>query len=150
MKRFHEHDRFLRGMVSFVGFKQTAVQFDRDERHAGATGYPLKKMLKLAADGILGFSTTPLKLIARMGYLVAGLSVAGIIYAGVVRIFFPDIAVEGWTFIVISVLFVGGVQLIMLGVLGSYIGRIYTETQNRPLYLINNIYESRPREDSIR
>ena len=142
MKKFKEHNRFLRGMVSFVGFKQTAVQFDRDERHAGETGYPLKKMLKFAADGIFSFSTVPLKLISSIGYWVALLSFIGILYAIFMKLFFPGITIEGWTFIVIAILFIGGVQMIMLGVLGSYIGRIYTESQARPLYIIQKIYEN--------
>lgn len=141
MNKFKEHNRFLRGMVSYIGFKQIAVQFDRDERHAGVTGYPLKKMIKFAADGIFSFSTTPLKLISSVGYFIASLSFLGIIYAIIMKIFFPAITIEGWTFIVISILFIGGVQLIMLGVLGSYIGRIYTEAQNRPLYIVDRIYK---------
>lgn len=140
LKKFKEHNRFLRGMVSFVGFKQTAVLFDRDERHAGETGYPLKKMLKFAADGIFSFSTVPLKLISSIGYFVAALSLLGILYAIVMKIFAPEVTIEGWTFMVISVLFIGGIQLIMLGVLGSYIGRIYTESQARPLYMVKKVY----------
>jgi glycosyltransferase involved in cell wall biosynthesis len=146
LRRFKEHNRFLRGMVSYVGFKQIAVQFDRDERHAGVTGYPLKKMLRFAADGIFSFSTAPLKFIRNFGFIVAGLAFAGIIYALILKLFFPHITVEGWTFIVISILLMGGVQLIMLGVLGSYIGRIYTEAQNRPLYMISDILGTK-RED---
>lgn len=140
MRKFKEHNRFLRGMVSFVGYKQIAVQFDREERYAGETGYPLKKMLKFAADGIFSFSTYPLTFIRNFGFFVAGLAFIGIIYALLMKVFFPTITIEGWTFIVISILFMGGVQLIMLGVLGSYIGRIYSETQNRPLYMIRSIY----------
>lgn len=140
MIRFKEHNRFLRGMVSYVGFNQIAVQFDRDERHAGETGYPLKKMLKFAADGIFSFSSAPLKLISRTGYTTAMVAFLGIFYALFMRIFFPEITLEGWTFIVISVLFIGGIQMIMLGVLGSYIGRIYTESQDRPLYIVRDIY----------
>jgi dolichol-phosphate mannosyltransferase len=140
IKKFKEHNRFLRGMVSFVGFRQTAVQFDRDERHAGVTGYPLKKMLKFAADGIFSFSTYPLKFIRNVGFFVSGLAFLGILYAIVMKIFFPSITIEGWTFIVISILFIGGIQIIMIGVLGSYIGRIYVEAQNRPLYIIKDIY----------
>lgn len=143
LRRFKEHHRFLRGMVSYVGFKQVAVQFDRDERYAGVTGYPLKKMIRFAADGIFSFSTAPLRFIRNFGFLVAGLAFAGIIYALIVKLFFPHIAVEGWTFIVISILLMGGVQLIMLGVLGSYIGRIYTETQARPLYMVANVFSKR-------
>lgn len=142
LSKFREHNRFLRGMVSFVGFKQTAVLFDRDERHAGETGYPLKKMIKFAADGIFSFSTVPLKMISTMGYIVAAISLLGIIYAIFMKIFFPEVTIEGWTLMIISVLFIGGIQLIMLGVLGSYIGRIYTEAQNRPLYMIKGLYDS--------
>lgn len=143
MGQCREHNRFLRGMVSFLGFKQTAVLFDRDERHAGETGYPLKKMLKLAADGILGFSTAPLKLISRVGFTLSFISFLGILYAIGMKIFRPEITVPGWTFMTITILFIGGVQLVMLGVLGSYIGRIYTEVQDRPLYLISNIYSKK-------
>lgn len=143
LKKFNEHDRFIRGMVSYVGFKQVAVQFNRDERHSGVTGYSFKKMLKFAADGIFGFSTYPLKLIRSIGFFIAALSVIGILYALFVRIFLPSTAVPGWTFTVISILFIGGIQIIILGVLGSYIGRIFTEVQNRPLYSIRNILESR-------
>lgn len=139
VNKYREHDRFLRGMVSHVGFTQVAVQFDRDERFAGTTGYPLRKMLKLAADGILGFSTFPLTLISRIGFGVAGLSICGVLYAMYMKIFVPAAVVEGWTFIVISILFMGGLQLIMLGILGGYIGRIYTEVQDRPLYSVREV-----------
>lgn len=136
-----EHNRFLRGMVAWVGYRQVAVEFDRDARNAGETNYPFKKMFKLAGDGILGFSTYPLQLISKLGYFISCCAFLGIVYAIVMKIFYPEITIEGWTFMVISVLFIGGIQLIMLGILGSYIGRIYTEVQNRPLYLIQKIYE---------
>jgi polyisoprenyl-phosphate glycosyltransferase len=140
LKKMKEHDRFLRGMVSYIGFEQVAVQFDREERFAGETGYPLKKMLKFAADGIFSFSSAPLKLIRNVGFSIASLAFLGIAYAIFMKIFYPNITVSGWTFIVISILFMGGVQLVMLGVLGSYIGRIYTEAQNRPLYTVKDVY----------
>ncbi len=139
LNQFREHNRFLRGLVSYVGFRQSAVLFDRAERNAGSTSYPLKKMLKFAGDGLLSFSVFPLKLISRIGYSISALSFLGIIYALLVKIFDPSTVVPGWTFIVIAILLVGGMQLIMLGVLGSYIGRIYTEVQNRPLYIIESI-----------
>jgi dolichol-phosphate mannosyltransferase len=140
IKAMREQNRFIRGMVSFVGFRQTAVLFDRDERHAGATGYPLRKMLSFAADGIMGFSTAPLRVISRVGYVVSLLSLVGIIYALAVKLFSPATVIEGWTFTIISVLFIGGVQMVMTGVLGSYIARIYSEVQGRPLYLVNGLY----------
>jgi dolichol-phosphate mannosyltransferase len=144
IKKFREHDRFIRGMVSYVGFKQVAVQFDREERFAGVSGYPLSKMLKLAADGILGFSTFPLTVISRIGFASAGLSLLGVLYALYMKIFVPGAVVEGWTFIVIAVLFMGGLQLIMLGILGGYIGRIYKQVQNRPLYGVRTFYAGNP------
>jgi len=142
LNQFREHNRFLRGLVCYVGFKQAAVKFDRDKRYAGESGYPLRKMLKLAGDGIFGFSTTPLRFINRTGYFISGLSLLGIIYALVVKITEPSTTVPGWTFVVIAILFIGGVQLLMLGVIGNYIGRIYTETQNRPLYILESITSS--------
>lgn len=141
LKKFKEHDRFLRGLVSYVGFNQISVLFDRDERHAGVTGYPLKKMLKFAADGITSFSTFPLKLIRIIGTFIATLSILGILYAIFVRLFMPSVAVAGWAFIVISILFIGGIQTIMLSVLGSYIGRIFNEVKGRPLYSVKRIYK---------
>lgn len=138
LAQFQEHNRFLRGLVSYVGFKQVAIQFDRDERHAGKSGYPLKKMIQFASDGIFGFSSVPLIFISRVGYFISGLSFLGVIYALVVKLS-HHYTVPGWTFTVIAILFVGGIQLIMLGVLGNYIGRIYTETQRRPLYIIESI-----------
>lgn len=143
LKKFGEKDRFIRGMVSYVGFNQVAVPFDRHERFAGATGYPLKKMLKLAADGIFGFSTFPLTLISRVGYGVAMMSIIGVFYVLIQKLFFPEHLVAGWAFIVISVLFVGGLQLIMLGVLGSYIGRTYKQVQDRPLYGLKGVHPAR-------
>jgi len=134
INKFREQDRFIRGMVSYVGFRQIAVQFDRDPRFSGKSGYPLSKMFKLASDGILGFSTFPLTVISRVGFAVAALSVLGVAYAFFVRIFVPEVVVAGWAFVVISVLFIGGLQLMMLGILGGYVGRIYRQVQNRPLY----------------
>ena len=142
LAKFREHNRFLRGMVSFVGFKQAAVLFDRDERFAGESGYSIKKLFKLASDGIFSFSSVPLKFISRLGFTIAGLSVIGSIYAAAYKILTPGATVQGWTFIVISIFLIGGVQLVMLGVLGSYIGRIYTEVQDRPLYSVYRIYEN--------
>jgi dolichol-phosphate mannosyltransferase len=132
--RYREHDRFLRGIVAHVGFRQEAVPFDRDPRHAGSSSYPLRTMLKLAADGILGFSTFPLRLISRMGMLISLLSVVGALFVVYVRLFMPEKAVPGWAFITVGMFLLGGIQLLMMGVIGSYLGRVYVETQDRPLY----------------
>jgi len=139
LKNFREQNRFMRGLVSYVGFKQTAVLFDRDDRHAGKSSYTLRKMIKFAIDGIFSFSSTPLKIISRLGGSISVLSIIGIIYALIMKIFYPDKTVPGWTLLIITVLFIGGLQLLILGVLGSYIGRIYTESQHRPLYIISSI-----------
>lgn len=139
VKRFPERDRFLRGLISSLGFRQKAVLFDRAERNAGETGYPLGKMIKLAVDGILGFSTLPIKLIRMVGWVVSTISVVGILYVLLGKVFFPAHLVPGWAFTVTAILFVGGVQIIMLSVLGSYIGRTYAEVQRRPLYLVSTL-----------
>jgi glycosyltransferase involved in cell wall biosynthesis len=147
VKRFPERNRFLRGMISYVGFQQTSVQFDRDERHAGMTGYPLRKMIKFAADGILGFSTFPLKLIQLVGLVVSALSALAVVYVLVSQAIDPSSVVPGWTFTVIAILFVSGVQISMLSVLGSYLGRVYAEVQNRPLYVVDT-HVGRPERPS--
>lgn len=134
--RYREHDRFLRGIVAHVGFRQEALLFDRDERFAGETGYPLKKMLNFAASGILGFSTTPLKMITRFGFAISALSVLLALYVLFVRIFRPDDSVPGWAFLGVGMFMLSGIQLVMMGVIGSYLGRIYVEAQDRPLYTV--------------
>lgn len=135
LRAMPERDRFVRGMVSWVGFKQTALPYKRAERFAGESKYPLRKMLRFAIDGILSFSTKPLQLSVGFGMLCASLALAGILYALWLRLF-TNIWVEGWTALMIAVLFLGGVQLISVGILGEYIGRIYNEVKNRPLYVV--------------
>lgn len=139
LRGFRERSRFIRGMVASMGFQQTEVLFDRDERAAGETKYPLRKMVRLAADGVTGFSTAPLKLITRIGFLSLGLAALGILYAVALRLFFPQITVSGWTMIMVVMLFLGGVQMLSLGVIGSYIGRIYDEVRRRPLYIVRKV-----------
>lgn len=140
LKKYKEHNRYLRGLVSYIGFRQAPVLFDRDERFAGESGYSFKRLMQLAKDGVYGFSSIPLKMISRLGFIIAGLSVVAIFYALAYRLFTPDAVVEGWAFIVISIFFMGGVQMVMFGVLGSYISRIYAEVQNRPLYGVRKKY----------
>jgi glycosyltransferase involved in cell wall biosynthesis len=134
VNRYREHDRFLRGIVTHVGFRQEALLFDRDCRHAGESNYPLRKMLALAANGILGFSTTPLKVISRFGLLISFLSLLVGCYALFARIFRPETTIPGWAFLGVGMFMLGGLQLTMMGVIGSYLGRVYVEVQNRPLY----------------
>ena len=132
--RYREHDRFLRGIVAHVGFRQEAVLFDRDARHAGTTGYPLRKMLAFATSGILGFSTLPLRLISRLGLAISAASMAAACYVLGVRLFVPGQAVPGWAFLGVGMFLLGGLQLTMMGVIGGYLGRVYVEAQDRPLY----------------
>ncbi|MEU3282809.1 glycosyltransferase family 2 protein [Streptomyces antibioticus] len=137
--RYREHSRFVRGIVASMGYRQKEISFDRDERFAGETKYPLGKMARLAVDGVTSFSTTPLKLITRLGFVVLTLSLLGIVYALAMKFFRPDITVSGWTMLMVVVLFLGGTQMLSLGVLGSYVGRIYREAQGRPLYLVREV-----------
>ncbi|MFC5728978.1 MULTISPECIES: glycosyltransferase family 2 protein [Nocardioides] len=134
--RYREHDRFLRGIVAHVGFRQEALPFDRDERYAGKTGYPLKKMLNFAASGILGFSTAPLKMISRLGFAISAFSALLACYVLFVRLFRPEESVPGWAFLGVGMFMLSGIQLVMMGVIGSYLGRVYVEAQDRPLYTI--------------
>jgi dolichol-phosphate mannosyltransferase len=132
-----ERDRFLRGMVSWVGFRQVAVGYRRAPRFAGASKYPLLKMLRFAADGVLSFSFAPLRLATWTGFFALAVALAGILYAVILRLFFdPTHWVRGWASIFVAVLFLGGVQLVSLGIIGEYIGRIYGEVKHRPLYFV--------------
>jgi polyisoprenyl-phosphate glycosyltransferase len=135
LRAMPERDRFVRGMVSWVGFKQIALPYKRAERFAGESKYPFRKMLRFGMDGILSFSTKPLQMSIAMGMLCASLSLLGIFYALFFRLF-TDTWVPGWTALMIAVLFIGGVQLISIGILGEYVGRIYHEIKNRPLYIV--------------
>ncbi|GAB3701354.1 glycosyltransferase family 2 protein [Saccharopolyspora tripterygii] len=139
LRSFRERSRFIRGMVASMGFNQQELLFDRDERVAGETKYPMRKMLRLAADGVTGFSTAPLKLITRMGFAALALAFLGIIYSVTLRLFFPEVTVSGWTMLMVVMLFLGGLQMLSLGVIGSYIGRIYSEVQQRPLYIVRDV-----------
>ncbi len=134
LRAMPEHDRFVRGMVSWVGFKQTALPYKRAERFAGGSKYPLRKMLRFATDGILSFSTKPLQISIALGLASAFLALMGIVYVIFLRIF-TNIWAPGWTAQMTAVLFIGGVQLVSIGILGEYIGRIYNEVKNRPLYV---------------
>jgi dolichol-phosphate mannosyltransferase len=145
LKQMPERHRFLRGMVAWTGFRQTAIPYDRPERFAGETKYPLGKMVRYALDGILSFSIKPLQIAIALGLLAAGLAVAGIVYALVLRLF-TSVWVEGWTALMIAVLFLGGVQLVALGIIGEYIGRIYGEVQRRPLYVLREVIGFEPRD----
>ena len=135
-----ERHRFLRGMSVWVGFKQTGVEYERSERYAGETKYPLKKMIRFAADAITGFSYFPLQLAMYLGFLAAGLSIIAIPIVLIFRLAGSQ-AFFGQASTLIAVLFLGGVQLISLGLLGEYVGRLYDEAKGRPLYIVREDIE---------
>ena len=132
---FHEVNLFLRGMFPLVGFKSTSVYYERHERIAGESHYPLKKMLALAFDGITSLSVRPIRMVTGMGVIVSILGFIGIIWAVVVALMGRSIA--GWASIVCIVCFLGGIQLLSLGIIGEYIGKTYMETKRRPRYIIS-------------
>lgn len=134
--RYREHDRFLRGMVTLLGFKVAEVQFVAPPRFAGESKYSLSKMAKLAVDGIVGYSVVPLRAAFVAGLLFALLSFCLLLHA--LYVYICDEAVSGWTTIMVCMSLFGGMQMIMLGIMGEYLGRIYTEVKNRPLYQVNN------------
>jgi glycosyltransferase involved in cell wall biosynthesis len=136
-----ERHRLLRGICSWVGFVQTPFPYRRSARFAGVTKYPFKKMLALALDGIISFSTVPLRLLTIAGMLTALLSLAGIVYALVARTLTHH-WVQGWATLFIGLLFFSGMQMICLGIMGEYIGRIYTEVKQRPLFVIRDVLRS--------
>ncbi len=133
-----ERGRFLRGMVSWIGFRQTPLAYERQPRGAGRTKYSLFRMIQFALDGILSFSVLPLRLAALTGLVAIGFALAGIVMAVVVRLLgLYDLRLgRGWASLFVAVLFMGGVQLLSLGVMGEYLGRIYTEVKRRPLYAV--------------
>lgn len=132
-----EKSRFLRGLVAWGGYPSTSVTFTRGKRLTGQTHYPLSKMFSFALDGITTFSTKPLKIATYLGFFTSLFGIAGIIYALYIRLFLPhQYWVTGWTALFVAVMFFGGIQLITIGIIGEYIGKIYKEIQGRPPYLI--------------
>lgn len=132
-----EHNKFLRGLFSWVGYKQIPFEYEREERFAGKTKYPLRKMLKLAADGIFSFSTKPLKLLGGLGMISIIISICLLIYSLISYAFKLNNLSAGWTSIMVTVTFFAGVQLVSLWIMSEYIGRIYDETKQRPQYIID-------------
>jgi len=140
MNGMREKHRFLRGMSVWVGFRQTGVEYERAERYAGETKYPLKKMFRLASDAITGFSYFPLQLATYLGFIAAGSSVVTFLIVIILRLAGSQL-LSGQAATLIAVLFLGGVQLISLGMLGEYVGRLYDEAKDRPLYIVRKDLE---------
>ena len=136
LREVREHHRFMRGLSVWLGFRQASVQYVRHERFAGVSKYPMRKMLRFAADGITSFSYVPLQLATTLGFLAAGLALLGIPAVLLLRLS-GYLAFEGQATTLSSVLLLGGVQLIFLGIIGEYLGRIYNEVKKRPLYIIS-------------
>lgn len=137
LKNMPEQNKFLRGQIAWLGFSSTHVLFDRDERKHGKTGYTFSKMMKFAMDGITSFSDKPLQFVSKLGFFISFISFLIILYACYSH-FILDRTITGWTSLIISSMFIGGVQLISIGVIGAYISRINKNVQNRPLYIVAN------------
>jgi len=140
INKLPEKSRYIRGLVSWVGFKQTEVQYVREERFAGVTKYPLRKMITFAVDAITSFSHKPLKLATMTGFFISLMSFIYLLFV-FYQVFFTDRTITGWASTMAIILFTQGIVLMLLGLMGEYIGRIYSELQNRPLYIIQEIIE---------
>lgn len=134
LENFKEVNLFLRGIIPLIGFKTAVVEYERHERFAGESKYPFKKMLDFALDGITSFSVKPIRMIFSLGILIVLLSIFVLIYAIVLKIM--NINVDGWTFIICSIWLLGGIQMLSLGIIGEYIGKMYLEVKSRPRYII--------------
>ena len=132
-----EHNKFLRGLFSWIGFKQQPFEYERKERFAGKTKYPLKKMLKLASDGIISFSTKPLKIVGGLGIITIIISVLLLLYSVISYIFNLNQLTPGWTSIMVAITLFSGVQLLSIWIISEYLARIYDESKKRPQYIIS-------------
>ena len=141
LSEYKEVNLFLRGIVPLIGYRSDYVYYDRHERFAGESKYPLKKMLSFALDGITSFSVKPLKLISNLGILISVLSIFGLLYALIS--YFAGVTVSGWTAIVCSIWLLGGLQMLCLGVVGGYIGKIYSEVKARPRFRVETYLENK-------
>ena len=144
LRRLQERHRFVRGLVTWVGYNQASVLYDRAARSAGATKYPLSKMLRFALDGVTAFSSQPLRLASHIGAVIAAASLVLMIGLAVYKWSGAEGLIPGWTSLAIAVLFLGGVQLLAIGILGEYVGRIYDEVKRRPLYLTRETINIQP------
>ncbi len=137
LNRMPEQNKFIRGQISWAGFRQTYLEYDRDGRHAGETGYTYKKMFKFALDGITAFSNFPLKFATASGFVVSGISFLVILYTLIQRFIFKNYE-PGWPSLMVSILFLGGIQLISIGIIGEYISRMAANIRNRPLFVVRD------------
>lgn len=136
LNQMPERNRFVRGIRAWVGFKQTGLEYDREPRFAGESKYPLSKLFRLAYDGVISYSFVPLRMVTRLGFAISLIAFLLILYFLGLRILFGQELLMGWTSTIVVILFLGGVQLISLGILGEYVGRIFDEVKRRPLYIV--------------
>lgn len=140
LAQFREVNLFLRGIVPLIGYKSEVVTYERHERFAGESKYPLKKMLAFATDGITSFSIKPIRFITTCGILIFGISILMLIYF--LAVHFMGRTVAGWTSMIVSIWAIGGLQLLAIGIVGEYIGKIYLETKDRPKYIIETVLDN--------
>jgi glycosyltransferase involved in cell wall biosynthesis len=133
-----ERNRFVRGIRAWVGFRQTGLEYDRHPRFAGESKYPLGKLMRLAYDGVVSYSFVPLRMVTQLGFVISLVAFALMAYYLGLKIFF-GISLVGWTSTIVIILFLGGVQLVSLGILGEYVGRIFDEVKRRPLYVVKDL-----------
>jgi len=136
LRQMPEAHKYLRGQIAWIGFRQTFVEYERDARHAGETGYTYKKMITLALNGITAFSNIPIKFVTFSGFVVSGIAFFMILFSLYSKYFLEEAYVSGWASLMVSILFLGGIQLISLGILGEYLARVNTEVKQRPLYFV--------------
>lgn len=146
LNQMPEQNKFIRGQIAWLGFKQTAVLYDRDSRKEGKTGYSISKMFNFAMDGITGFSDKPLSFVTKLGFLISFLSFLAIIVA-IYSHFILQKTITGWTSLIIAILFIGGIQLISIGIIGAYISRMNRNLLKRPLYIIESSNLKKPQDD---
>lgn len=149
LKQLPEKNRYVRGLVSWVGFRQTAVEYDRDPRLAGESKYPLKKMIKLCLDGLTSFSFKPIKLASYTGVLLIALGLAYSVFLVFFKLLGSAVVISGWNLVLASELILTGLLLTMMGIMGEYVGRIYDETRNRPLYIVGESYRKDEKERNV-
>jgi dolichol-phosphate mannosyltransferase len=140
LREIREESRYLRGLVSWIGFEQAPLSYARDPRYAGETKFPARRMIRFAADAITSFSDRPLRLSMQFGLVVTFVSLAMAVWIVVGKLVYPETVVQVWASMIVAVLFLGGTQLVSIGILGEYIGRIYRETKDRPLYVVARRY----------
>jgi dolichol-phosphate mannosyltransferase len=140
LARMPERARFLRGMTSWLGFPQAGVQYERDARYAGKTKYPTRRMISFALDAMTSFSTTPIRVVTGLGFVLVAFCAVVLGWTVYIKVF-TDSAVAGWTSLLIVVLLLGGMQLVSLGIIGQYVGRIFEEAKQRPLFVVGETVE---------